>query len=143
MLSDYGELQPGQEISRHSYQVDRSMVSDYVTAVQDENPALSDECGDQLVPAMAVAALSIRGVVQDLRIPGGTLHAGQEFEFMSSVAVGSSLECVATLAQNSVRGDWRFLVIDCHVTDGDSADVMSGKSTIMVPAGLGPRESAS
>ena len=146
MLSDYGELQPGQEISRHSYQVDRSMVSDYVTAVQDENPALSDECGDQLVPAMAVAALSIRGVVQDLRIPGGTLHAGQEFEFMSSVAIGSSLECVATLAQNSVRGDWRFLVIDCHVTDvtdSDSADVMSGKSTIMVPAGLGPRESAS
>ena len=62
---------------------------------------------------------------------------------MSSVAVGTSLECVATLAQNSVRGDWRFLVIDCHVTDGDSADVMSGKSTIMVPAGLGPRESAS
>ena len=141
MLSDYGELQPGQEISRHSYQVDKTLVSDYVTAVQDENPVLSDESGDQLVPAMAVAALSIRGVVQDLRIPGGTLHAGQEFEFMSAVPVGRSLECVATLVQNSVRGDWRFLVIDCHVTDGDSADVMSGKSTIMVPADLGPRES--
>lgn len=141
MLSDYGELQPGQEISRHSYQVDQSMVSDYLTAVQDANDSLLDSGGEQLVPAMAVASLSIRGVVQDLRIPGGTLHAGQEFEFMSAVAVGSSLDCVATLVQNSVRGDWRFLVIDCHVTDGDSADVMSGKSTIMVPADLGPRES--
>ena len=117
------------------------MVSDYVTAVQDANDSLLDSSGDQLVPAMAVAALSIRGVVQDLRIPGGTLHAGQEFEFMSAVAVGSSLDCVATLVQNSVRGDWRFLVIDCHVTDGDSAAVMSGKSTIMVPADLSPRES--
>jgi hypothetical protein len=140
MLSDYGELQPGQEISRHSYQVDRDMVSEYVTAVQDENLALLNESGDQLVPAMAVAALSIRGVVQDLRIPGGTLHAGQEFEFKSAVPIGHSLECVATLTQNSVRGDWRFLVIDCHVTDGDRSDVMSGKSTIMIPADLGPRE---
>ena len=116
------------------------MVSDYVDAVQDDNPPLSDRDGVQLVPAMAVAALSIRGVVQDLQIPGGTLHAGQEFEFMSAVAVGSSLECAATLVQNSVRGDWRFLVIDCHVTDDNEADVMSGKSTIMIPNGLGPRE---
>ena len=140
MLSDYGELQPGQEISRHSYRVDESLVSDYVTAVQGEAPAMKNECGVQFVPAMAVAALSIRGVVQDLRIPGGTVHAGQELEFMSAVAIGNSLECVATLMQNSIRGDWRFLVIDCRVTNGDSADVMTGKSTIMVPAGLGPRE---
>jgi acyl dehydratase len=140
MLSDYAELEPGQEISRHSYQVDEGIVADYVTAVQDENPALMDESGERLVPPMAVAALSIRGVVQDLRIPGGTLHAGQEFEFMSSVYIGRSLECVATLSQNSIRGDWRFLVIDCRVTDGERSDVMIGKSTIMVPAGLGPRE---
>ena len=116
------------------------MVSDYVAAVQDDNPPLCDGDGVQLVPAMAVAALSIRGVVQDLQIPGGTLHAGQEFEFMSTVTVGNSLECAATLVQNSVRGDWRFLVIDCRVSDSDEADVMSGKSTIMIPAGLGPRE---
>ena len=141
MVSDYGDLQPGQEISRHSYQVDERLVSRYVAAVQDENLPLCDGDGVQLVPAMAVAALSIRGVVKDLRIPGGTLHAGQEFEFMSTVAVGSSLECAATLVQNSVRGGWRFLVIDCHVINGDSADVMAGKSTIMIPAGLGPRES--
>ena len=140
MVSDYGDLKPGQEISRHSYQVDEALVSDYVAAVQDENPPLLDRDGVQLVPAMAVAALSIRGVVQDLRIPGGTLHAGQEFEFTSAVAVGSSLECAATLVQNSVRGDWRFLVVDCHVTDDSDAGVMSGKSTIMIPSGLGPRE---
>ena len=140
MLSDYAELEQGQEISRHSYQVDERMVSDYVAAVQDESSQPVGEGGGRLVPAMAVAALSIRGVVQDLRIPGGTLHAGQEFEFMAAVSVGQTLECVATLSQNSVRGDWRFLVIDCHVTDDERADVMTGKSTILIPAGLGPRE---
>ena len=140
MISDYADLEPGQEISRHSYEVDEEMVSDYVAAVQDENAVLCDGTGARLVPAMAVAALSIRGVVQDLRIPGGTLHAGQEFEFMSAVTVGSPLDCAATLVQNSVRGGWRFLVIDCHVTGEGCVGVMSGKSTIMIPAGLGPRE---
>ena len=137
---EYGELEAGQIVSRHSYCLDPTLVSDYVDAVQDDSGPLLDAGGLELVPAMAVAALSMRGVVEDLRIPGGTLHAGQEFEFSGAVAVGDSVDCVATLAQNSVRGDWRFLVVDCKVFRENDAEVMKGKSTIMIPAGLGPRE---
>ena len=108
-------------------------------AVQHQNELLEDDLGRELVPPMAVAALSIRGAVEDLRIPGGTLHAGQEIRFSRAVALGTRLNCVATLTQNSVRGDWRFLVVDCSVTDNDS-EVMTGKSTIMIPAGQGPHE---
>ncbi len=136
---DYGELEAGQEISRHRYCLDSTLVSNYVEAVQDGSPPLRDSNGD-LAPAMAVAALSVRGVVEDLRIPGGTLHAGQEFEFSGCVNVGDSVDCVATLAQNSVRGDWRFLVVECVVSGQEGARVMKGKSTIMIPANLGPRE---
>ena len=128
-------MQIGQEVSRHSYCLDSSLVSNYAEAIQDESEPLSGESGRELVPAMAVAALSMRGVVEDLRIPGGTLHAGQEFEFSGAVNVGDSVECAATLAQNSVRGDWRFLVVECVVSDGRDAEVMRGKSTIMIPAG--------
>ena len=137
---EYGELEAGQVVSRHSYCLDSALVSNYVEAVQDGGGALSDESGVELVPAMAVAALSMRGVVEDLRIPGGTLHVGQEFEFSGAVNVGNSVDCVATLAQNSVRGEWRFLVVECLVSGEDDAQVMKGKSTIMIPAGLGPRE---
>ena len=137
---EYGEMEVGREVSRHSYCLDSTLVSDYVEAVQDESGALLGEGGRELVPAMAVAALSMRGVVEDLRIPGGTLHVGQEFEFSGAVELGDSVDCVATLAQNSVRGDWRFLVVDCRVTDDKDAQVMKGKSTIMIPADMGPRE---
>lgn len=137
---EYGELEAGQVVSRHSYCLDSTLVSNYVEAVQDGSGALSDDSGVELVPAMAVAALSMRGVVEDLRIPGGTLHVGQEFEFSGAVNVGNSVDCVATLAQNSVRGEWRFLVVECLVSGEDDAQVMKGKSTIMIPAGLGPRE---
>ncbi len=137
---EYGELEAGQIVSSHSYCLDSTLVSDYVEAVQDDSGPLLDTGGLELVPAMAVAALSMRGVVEDLRIPGGTLHAGQEFEFSGAVAVGDSVDCVATLAQNSVRGDWRFLIVDCLVSDASDKNIMKGKSTIMIPADLGPRE---
>ena len=139
---DYGELEAGQEVSRHSYCLDTDLVSNYVDAVQDQSALLHTEGGDSLVPAMALAALSMRGVVEDLRIPGGTLHVGQEFEFSGVVLVGESVNCIATLAQNSVRGDWRFLVVECLVADEADSEVMKGKSTIMIPAELGPREVA-
>ena len=136
---DYGQLEAGQVVSSHSYCLDFALVSDYVEAVQDNSEPILADSGAELVPAMAVAALSIRGVIEDLRIPGGTLHVGQEFEFSGAVSVGQSVDCMATLSQNSVRGDWRFLIVDCQVTGEDDAEVMKGKSTIMIPAGLGPR----
>ena len=137
---EYGELEAGQIVSSHSYCLDSALVSNYVEAVQDDSGLLLDAGGLEIVPAMAVAALSMRGVVEDLRIPGGTLHVGQEFEFSGAVSVGDSVDCVATLAQNSVRGDWRFLVVDCKVSRENDAEVMKGKSTIMIPADMGPRE---
>ena len=83
---------------------------------------------------MALAALSVRGVVQDLRIPGGTLHLGQEVEFTGPVPVGETISCIAEMAQNSVRGGQRVLVIRLTVQTGDDRTVMKGKSTIAVPA---------
>ena len=139
MFQDYAELEVGTRVSSKEYDLEPELVSDYVDAVQHENGLLKDNDGREMVPPMAVAALSIRGAVEDLRIPGGTLHAGQEIRFSRAVAVGTRLSCVATLTQNSTRGDWRFLVVDCSVTDDDS-EVMTGKSTIMIPAGQGPSE---
>ena len=133
MVVDYGALAVGQRISSRSYEMRADVVSQYAGAVGDGTTLRSDD-GAALAPPMAVAALSLRGVVQDLQIPGGTLHASQEMEFLGAVSVGAKLECVATMAQNSVRGGWRFMVVRTDVADGEGRAVMVGKSTIMVPA---------
>ena len=133
MTVDYEALAIGQKISSRSYELDPDLVSRYAGAVRDETKLYSDD-GSPIAPPMAVAALSLRGVVQDLSIPGGTLHAGQEIEFLGAVEVGATLSCAATLAQNSVRGQWRFMVVRLDVVDGEGRAVMNGKSTIMVPA---------
>ena len=131
---DYAELTPGQEISNRTCLLDSATVSRYVAAVGDEStlpPALD---GGEFAPPMAVAALTLRGVLADLAIPGGTVHAGQELGFKRAVRVGETLACRARLAQNSVRGEWRFMVIELEASDSEGRDVIEGKSTIIVPA---------
>ena len=133
MSMDYSTLLPGQEISNQKYTLDSTAVSKYAEAVGDDSALCTDDDGRELAPPMAVAALSLRGVVNDLAIPGGTLHAGQELEFKDPVAVGEALECRASLIQNSVRGEWRFLVVRLDVVDRAGRKVLAGKSTIMLP----------
>ena len=135
MPIDYAALVQGQEISSHIYLLDLEIVSQYIEAVGSSHQRwrISDENESQLVPPMAIAAFSIRGVVNDLAIPGGTLHTGQEIEFLSPVYVGETLEFSAVILQNSVRGGWRFLVVGISVMFVKGRNVMKGKSTIMLP----------
>ena len=128
---DYAALKAGDPVSNRRCHLDADTVRSYVQAVDDRSQLASSE---RVVPPMALAALSVRGVVQDLRIPGGTLHLGQEVEFTGAVAVGETISCTAEMAQNSVRGGQRVLVIRLTVEAGDERIVMKGKSTIAVPA---------
>ena len=130
MSVDYSQLSPGQTVSSQVCLIDAETVSRYVQAVEDRSPLATSE----FVPPMAVAALSVRGVVNDLQIPGGTLHLGQEIEFFEAIRVGESINCSAELAQNSLRSGSRILVIGLSVTDAGGRTVMSGKATIAVPA---------
>ncbi len=135
MPIDYGELTQGQEISNESYVLDPGTVSKYVDAVGDQTRVKSRD-GRELVPAMAVAALSFRGVLDGLQLPGGTVHVGQELEFSKAVAVGETVRCSAKLLQNSVRRGTRVMVVLLEVSDGAGDRALEGKSTVMVPAQL-------
>ena len=137
MPVDYSKLAPGQRISDQNYTLDADAVSNYTEAVGDRSRLRKSADGRDLAPPMAVAALSLRGVVRDLDIPGGTLHVGQELSFIEVVPIGETLACRATLSQNSVRGGWRFMVVQLEVADSKGRMVMAGKSTITLPASGG------
>ena len=131
-MIDYSKLETGQELSSQSFTLDANAVGNYVAAVSDtSNPAASD--GTPLVPPMAIAALALSAVIGALQIPGGTIHASQELGFGAAMPVGAALDCKATLAQNSVRRGWRFLVVDMEARSEDDSVVLEGKSTIMLP----------
>ena len=126
---DYSALRPGDVVSSQECLLDPGTVSAYIEAVADGSPLAASG----FVPPMALAALSVRGVVNDLEIPGGTLHLGQEVEFADPVRIGETIACSAELAQNSLRGGSRILVVRLSVAARDGRTVMTGKSTIAVP----------
>lgn len=131
----YSELEIGTIVSKQSYVLDRESVQKYILAVEDSTFSTVAESSN-IAPPMSIAALSLRGVVNDLNIPGGTLHIGQELSFLKTVPVGMYLECEAVLSSNSVRGDFRFMVVDLSVRDDVKEHVMKGKSTIMLPVDI-------
>ena len=134
-MIDYSKLETGQLLSRQSLTLDTKAVCNYTAAVDDtSNPTAKD--GTPLVPPMAIAALALSAIINALQIPGGTIHASQELGFGAAVPIGASLECTATLAQNSVRRNWRFLVVNMEATSESGNAVMEGKITIMLPAEL-------
>ena len=130
---DYSKLTSGTEISSRTIVLDQVSIAGYLDAVGDANGCLVDEGGARLTPPMALAALTLGGVINDLQIPGGTVHAGQEIEFSEAVPIGETIRCRATVVQNSVRGGMRFMVVRLMVENGDGRKIMDGKSTIILP----------
>jgi len=133
MSIDYATLLPGQTVSRRSYLLDAGTVAGYVDAVEDRSREWNKSGDDSFAPPMAVTALALRGVINDLAVPGGTLHVGQEIDFKEAVQPGEPLDCEAKVAQNSVRGEWRFMTVQLAVKDAKGRQVMTGKSTIILP----------
>ena len=132
-MIDYSKLETGQELSSQSLTLDAKAVEEYTAAVSDTSSPVARD-GSSLVPPMAIAALALSAVINTLQIPGGTIHASQELGFGAAAPVGATLDCRATLAQNSVRRGWCFLVVNMEATSEGGDIVMEGKSTIMLPA---------
>ena len=127
---NYENLSPGDIISKRSYVIDEQIVNEYLFATQDHNSKNLTNS----IPSMIIAALGIRGVVNDLKIPGGTLHVGQEINFTQSVSIGETLKCEANLLSNTVKKEWRFMSVGIEVLNQNNDLVMEGKSSIMLPA---------
>lgn len=136
MTVDYSTLAIGQEVSNRSFGLDAGTVSKYAGAVGDAT-ALPGGPGEAKAPPMAVAALGLRGVLDDLGIPSGALHAGQELVFSGPVDVDARLKCRATVARNSVRRGSRFVGIALSVVDEEDTEVMSGITTLIMPGEAG------
>ena len=131
-MIDYSTIPTGQTFSHKAYRLDMAMLDQYLESVGDRSMDWGANCVDRVVPPMAVAAMSLRGVIGDLALPPGSLHAGQELQFKGSVTIGEDLDCRAMLVQNSIRGNWRYIVVQLTVLTG-GREVMTGKSTLVLP----------
>jgi len=130
---NYSKLTPGKKILDQSYVLDNETIQKYIDAVGGNIPPSDETEALSLVPPMAIASLWLRGVIKELEIPGGTLHVGQELEFTQAARIGDRIECTATILQNTVRKDIRFMVVQLKVTNDVCQPIMQGKGTLTLP----------
>ena len=124
------ELQKGHEFAPVSFELSAEWVAQYVAAVDDHAIA---GLGADAVPPMAVAALSIRAMLEHASLPPGTVHAGQELSFRRGARVGEVLEVSGRVVSRGERAGWVLMSVEMNVSGGSDGR-MDGRATVSFPA---------
>jgi acyl dehydratase len=88
---------------------------------------------ERTVPPLALGALTLAGLMDEIPLPPGALHVGQEFDFLGAVAHGERVEARLTVAQQSERQGANIIVFASELRCGERI-VMRGRTTVMAPA---------
>ncbi len=127
-------LEKGHQFSATTFVLDEEAVARYLEAVEDEAlPRLAQAEGKAWVPPMAVAALALRSLMEEMVLPAGAIHGSQELEFVRAVEAGERITCRAWLSHRSQRGGYWVLAIGMEGADESGQAVLTGRLTVMVP----------
>ena len=124
----YEELIPGYEFPPAKYELNASLVSKYLKAV--------DSADDGFVPPLAITARAIAAMAGAFSLPPGAIaiHASQELEFFKLLPIGATIECHSRVARKITRGKMSMLILELEVFDQSKEKVQSGKATIALPS---------
>ena len=116
----------GHEFRETEFSLSRPSVDAYLEATADGNAY-----GDAAPPLCAVA-LALRALQDQIALPEGSLHTGQEVEHLTAVPVGETLRLTGRVAQRSERQGFVISVIEFEVSAAEAV-VVRARSTIMAP----------
>jgi acyl dehydratase len=127
-------LAKGHQVPPSTFELSPQWVREYAAAVEDE--AIGTLDGD-LVPPMAVAALSVRSLLEGAQLPPGAIHLGQEMAFLRPLRVGERLTVSARIASRGERQGWIVMGIELNVETEGGDPVMNGRALLTMPAAPG------
>jgi acyl dehydratase len=123
-------LEKGHEFAAAEFELSPDWVSAYTLAVEDDAIPCVDP---DAVPPMAIAALSIRALLDQAALPPGTVHVGQEIVFSRSTRAGERLVASARIHSRGERQGWVLMVVDMSVAGAGGDLVMNGRATLTFP----------
>lgn len=126
----YDQLSVGYEFPPQSYELDSTMVSDYLLAVGENNNLYHEE---GLVPPLAVTAFAMAALSKGLVMPSGTIHVSQELEFLAYVHTGDIITCLSKVSRKTDRGGLRLMTTDIEVVNQLQEKVLTGKVGFVLP----------
>jgi hypothetical protein len=121
-------LAKGHEFAETRFELGPEWGTEYRAAVEDQTNVPED------LPPLALAAFSIRALLDQAALPEGAVHVSQELSFLNRAEMGGVAVARARVASRGERQGWVLMSIEITV-DGDSgAQMMSGRATITFPA---------
>jgi hypothetical protein len=120
-------LPRGHEFAPAAFSLSPEQVASYLEATGDHTPY-----GDAL-PPLAAVALGLAALQEQLWLPDGALHTGQEVEQLAAMRAGDALRLTGRVAQRSERQGMMISVIEFEVS-GSSGPAVRARTTIMAPA---------
>lgn len=110
------------------------VVARYFRAIGATDGTETNQAVSQFVPPLAVIALALSGLQEQIPLPAGAIHAGQELQTHRVLPVPSVLQCDAVISQRAQRAGWIILSIDIAATmDDDGQPAVSGRTTLLLP----------
>ena len=106
----------------------------------DEARAYLDATGEpaerwtDAVPPLAQGAFILGALMEQMALPAGALHTGQEFAFLRAVVPGEPLEARIKVAQHSERRGSLIVAFELELRGADGEPVLRGRSTVIAPA---------
>ena len=128
---DYANIEPGYIISSASYTFSAEDVEAYLAATGDDGALTRDA---NTIPPMAVAALSMGAINDDISFPDGAVHVSQQMEFRGAVKVGESVVCTSTVLARRRRGSFNMLTLGIEVKNDMGAVLYYGRTTVLLPS---------
>ena len=120
----------GHEFPSAVFSFTGEQVRAYLASIGDEN----DYGGT--VPPLAAAALGLAALQEQIALPEGSLHTGQEVDHGAAVHVGEALTLTARIVQRSERQGFVISVIEFEVSAVGGLAIRA-RTTIMAPGGGG------
>ncbi len=121
-------LPRGHEFPPATFTLSREQVDAYARAIGDRG-----DYGDT-IPPLAVVALGLNALQEQLSLPEGSLHTGQEVEHERAATIGQVLTLTGRIAQRSERQNFVISIIEFEVSAGTGVAVRA-RTTIMAPGG--------
>lgn len=128
-----GELEAGHQFPRYQFSFTDADIDAYVAATGDSSPVAAPGHA-RIVPPMALIAAGLSHMIQLLGLSAGTVHAGQECDFLLPLRPGVAVFADTRLTANSVRRGNRFATVATEFFDARGQKLAASSSTVIVPA---------
>lgn len=127
MIHEFHALRRGDVLAPFYLRVTPEQALAYLASTGEAPEAWGD-----IVPPLALGALTLGGLMEAIPLPPGAVHGGQEFEFVGLVRHDEEIEAQLSIAQQSERHGANIVVFASELRCGGNV-VVRGRSTVTAP----------